>query len=141
MKITINDINNVKRLLEKIHFDLEGATLVFPIDCKITTTDEFGIETTKYKAESTYGNKYVAVLAVTNRVSSKPRGRLAYCSTSNLISFDLAEYFALDKCFTVSAEIYNALTDEEKNYLSQFECCIIKKDLLILSDNSYDIRI
>lgn len=106
----------IKNVFEKINCHIEGMKVFFPLDLSIVVTDEFGIETTKYKAESFYGNTYLPGLAL-DRDGSYQFCRLGYAPTTSLIAFNLAEFFTMT---------FQKLSKEEKDYISQFEVCLVK---------------
>ena len=114
MKITKSDLKQFYDSITKLFFHLDDMSLVFPVDFKVKATDEFGIETTKFKAETSYGNKFVPVLAYI-RGDGFTDAKLAYCSSVDLISFDLAEYF----------EMMPPIDEDIAKFLTQFECCLI----------------
>lgn len=117
MKITKNELSKVHEIITKISFDFDNVNLFFPLDLTIHHTDEFGIESTQYKSETRYGTTFIPGLAQITSENEK-YVHLAYASTTDLISFNLAEYFEI-----ISQD---QLTNEEKNFICSFECCLCR---------------
>jgi len=119
MKLTKEILKSgLDTILPKLKIDIENMYVFFPIDLSVNTTDEFGITTSKYKTESYYGNSYVPGIVV-RREGSSVFCRLGYAATTNLVSFDLGGYMSV---------IYQTLTDTEKDFVCQYESCLVKTE-------------
>lgn len=135
--INKESIEKAKSIIDKLNVNITNSYIFFPIDVSIETEDEFGITNTKFKSETYFGNNFRMGIVHGCNINTNLNENadiydtwftsFGYAAGTDLISFDLASYMEF------ISKSHENLTDEEKDFISKFDCCLVDDNKVRIS--------
>ena len=126
MKVKKEHLVKINEITKNIDFGITSMRIFFPVDFNIVETNEYGITKIQYKNDSHYGSTLITGLTIDDG-----KLELAYCSSVDLFSFNLAEY--------LNITTQTKMSKEDINYISQFEVAICKTGSIYTSEIDLNI--